>query len=194
MSTEIIPKDVKPGIDLALTSNEDEILRKIWKRRTFFILSAFLGCMAVLAFAFFRSERGLTSRNWQTGKYDIIVTREEFYRLGPILYSFALLILISSFLVYYFKSAHPFYKDRKKKSKEIIYLQPHTYKTPYFESYYLIMPLKKRKNISISKEMYHALEESKVAEIAISHHAKFIFSIRAGDEIISFNERHSPME
>jgi len=71
--------------------------------------------------------------------------------------------------------------------KQIISFTPEKYKTPFFDEFYLITPLKKLALLKIRKELYDEIQFDHSASIHLSPHAKFVFDIEIGGRQMKFD-------
>ncbi|MBL7740724.1 MAG: hypothetical protein JNK14_16010, partial [Chitinophagaceae bacterium] len=111
--------------------------------------------------------------------------------VAPYVFLFFFIVLTVYFVSYYRKSVHPFIKDLKEGIKELLYFPAESYKTPFFNAYYIKTPSKKNAMIRVSKEMYDSIQPGSKGCLCLSPRARFVFFIEVAGKKIEFNEKNS---
>ena len=172
-----------------LTTAEKNILIKIRDKKIWIILSSYVVLLTVLILAWAGGPyKGRRSRS---------ITEEDIERykvVAPILIGIFFIALTIYFVNYYFKTLHPYIKDIKAGIKELLYYEPESYKTPFFETYYIKTISKKRAIVRVTKELYDAIQPGCRACISLSPSARFVFSIAVDEKKIEFNEKNSILD
>jgi hypothetical protein len=161
-----------------LTGIEKNILRKIRNLRTTFILSTYFS----LSFGLIQAWTYIFGDEPYWGLL-------ELFRFRFFLSQFVLLLFIVItvfFLRYYLKVVHPFVKDIKTGTKEVICFLPERYKTPFFSDFYLETPLKNKSLIKISQDLYDAIPGNPTACVSLSHHARYVFMVEIAGRQMKF--------
>ena len=89
---------------------------------------------------------------------------------------------------------HPYEKDIKGGMKEIIYFKPESYKTPFFSEYYIVTPLKNKKRIKVTAEIFQSIHNTAIASITCAPHSSFVFEVEVGKKEMTFNETNEPLD
>jgi len=162
-----------------LTNEEMNILRGIRNKRTFFVLSTYLGLCFVLVESWIYIFDDLPYWGLQ-----------ELFRFRFFLSQFILLLFIALtgfFLHYYFKIVNPFVKDIHAGKKEIVTFEAGRYKTPFFSDYYLETPLKKNSLVKITQEIYDEVGIDPSTRIHFSPIANYVLLIEIAGRKMKFN-------
>ena len=175
-----------------LTVAEKNILIKIRDKKIRLLATTYATLLAILIFAWVEGP----SRGSRWGRRSSI-TEEDINRfriVAPIVIAFFFIILTIYFINYYLKTLHPYIKDIKAGIKELLYYEPESYKTPFFETYYIKTISKKRAMVRVTKELYDAIQPGCRACISLSPSARFVFSISVDEKIMEFNEKNSILD
>jgi hypothetical protein len=183
----IISSEIKSTTEQQpLTKGELDILKSIRNKKLFYILSSYIALVTVLLNA------------WEKDWFNILFIKKEdltkFGRFGPYFTLLLFLLLTIFFVSFYFKAAHPFIKDIRKGMKEIIYFKPEIYKTPFFEEYFIITPIKKKQRIKINTDLYNNILRTDLALILLAPHSFFVFEVEVGNKEMTFNETNEPLD
>lgn len=119
---------------------------------------------------------------------------ERFNLVAPVVIAFLFIILTAFFVHYYFKTLHTYIKDIKGRIKILYYFEPESYKTPFFDTYYIKTISRKRPMVRITKELYDAIQPGCRACISMSPFARFVFTIEVEDKKMEFNEKNSILD
>lgn len=119
---------------------------------------------------------------------------ERFNLVAPLVITFLFIALTAFFVHYYFKTLHTYIKDIKGGIKILYYFKPESYKTPFFDTYYIKTISKKRPMVRITKELYDAIQPDCKACISMSPFARFVFTIEVEDKKMEFNEKNSILD
>lgn len=119
---------------------------------------------------------------------------ERFNLVAPIVITFLFIALTAFFVHYYFKTLHTYIKDIKGRIKVLYYFEPESYKTPFFDTYYIKTISKRRPMVRITKELYDAIQPGCKACISMSPFARFVFTIEVEDKKMEFNEKNSILD
>ncbi len=166
-----------------LTPEEKRILKKISDKKLLFIAGSYVAFLAILVLA------------WIEKWFDSVGHGEEdtarFKLVAPYVFSFFFILLTVYFVNYYRKSVRPFIIDLKEGFKELLYFPAESYKTPFFNAYYIKTPSKKNAMIRVSKEMYDSIQPGVKGCLCLSPRARFVFSIDVAGKKVEFNEKNS---
>lgn len=180
----------------SLGNEERATLKRIRDKKLFFWLGAFLALIAILAFGYFFSldeqEHG-SRRNFleTSGSED---RAAKFQRIAPYALLFFFVCLCIYFIRYYLRSVNPFMKDFKHDKKKVIQFQPESYKTPYFDTFYLRTNSPKKPMLRISREMYKAIQPGVTGVLCMLPNSRFVLSLKVGTETMEFNEKNTILD
>jgi hypothetical protein len=185
------PHDPSPGKIIqqeqrALTSEEARILSRIRDKKIVHIASTYLVLSFILVFAWLYGwTKTFGMKEEDAGAFDVV---------GPLVILFLFITLTIFFVNYYLKAVRPFVRDLKAGYKELIFFEPESYKTPFFDAYYIKTPSKKNAVIRISKEFYDSIKPGCKACLCLTPHARFPFSIDVDGKRIEFNEKNTRVD
>jgi len=165
---------------------ELNILKSIRERKIFYAFTTYLAFIALLISVYFYAKS-----QWQD--YD----EEEqlrFVKLAPYVFSLFFVGLTIFFINYYYRLVQPYAKDIKEGIKEIIYFKPEPYKTPFFAEYYIVTPLKNKRRIKVSAEIFQSIQNTGIASITRAPHSSFVFEVDVGKNEMTFNETNEPLD
>ena len=167
----------------SMSPGEIRILQMIRNKKLLFIVSSYCTFLAILALGWLYG--GGRSARW--GEEEV----RRYRYVAPIVIAFFFIVLTIYFVNYYLKSLYPYIKDIKRGVKELLYFEPDSYKTPFFDTYYIRTVSKKNSLVRISKELYDAIQPGCKACMAISPAARFVFSIDVNGKKMEFNEKNA---
>lgn len=190
-AVQLISNTVLLSEQKSLTANERKSLISIRNKKGLYIGSTYLLLSGLLIFAWVNGPYSGGRRS----KHQI--TQEDIDRynvVAPIVISFLLLLLTIYFFNYYRKTLHTYIKDIKGNIKVLYYFEPESYKTPFFDTYYIKTISRKRPMVRITKELYDAIQPGCKACISMSPFARFVFTIEVEDKKMEFNEKNSILD
>lgn len=188
---QIIHEELQP-----LDSEESATLKRIRDKKFYFWLIAYLVLIAVLIIGYvyaqteaeYGSSRGMFKHSGSEEK------AERFARVGPYMILFFFSCLSVFFIRYYLRTVHPFMKDFKLGRKRAIQFNPESYKTPYFDTFYLRTHFPKKPMLRISREMYNAIQPGVIGKVSMLPNSRFVLSLEVGNEIMKFNEKNTILD
>lgn len=185
---QIISEELQP-----LDDSERQIIKRICNKKILFWLAAYIALLSLLIEAYFRfiGDSDITDI---PGNVDFdFEEAERRRRVGPIMISFFLVCLTTYFYFYYSRSIRPFVKDLKKGIKRVVRFIPETYKTPFFDNFYLVTGSGKRP-LRISMEMYNAIQPGVIGNVSMLLNSRFILAMKVGSETMEFNEKNTILD
>ncbi len=172
-----------------LTEEEKRILKKISRKKLSVWATAYFSLLGILLYAALAGP-GKMYRYRE-------ITDEDLERINivvPIVIGFFFIVLNIYFIRYFLRSVYPYMKDLKGGAKELIYFPAESYKTPFFDTYYLKTISRKKPMIRITKEVYDEIQPGAEACISISPKARFVFALKVGEKKMEFNENNSILD
>ena len=114
--------------------------------------------------------------------FDIVLIN----RVAPVFFSFLTILLTYFFYKFYRQVVHPLNKDLKSGSKQLIWFNTKKYAMPFFNRYYLYIPLTTRPQVEIGKEDFFMLPEDACMTLETGKNSEYILRINFNDTKIDF--------
>jgi hypothetical protein len=170
-----------------LSQEERQILVKIRDRKLLYVVSTYLVLLAIIAFGIFKMKSRL--QDDEENKQLPI-----FLAVAPYVFGVLFIGLTSYFAHFYYKVVHPFVKDLKSGTKDVIHFQPEPYKTPFFDAFYVRTPSQKNAMMRIDKEMYQLIRPDATASLTLSTYGRFVFSLEIEGRRLNFTEKDARVD
>ena len=171
---------------IPLSLSDIKTLNKVRRKKTLFMLRAYLGLLGILVLIY------LTGLIKPSGASIETILRYQRPTRILTLFSFVLFSLI--FLIYYLRNIYPYTLDLKRGLKTVSWFYPVTYKTPFFEHYFLKTGSRKRPMLSIPKHLYQAIEPGVLACIIFAPASRFLLLVEVNGLGVEFNEENSGLD
>lgn len=177
---QIIHEEFEP-----LDSKERSLLKRLRNKKQLYILAAYIGIAAVFMRAYFKAKEIYVIME------DNVEDAERAARMLPFVFGFAYLMLTIFMLRFYITAVLPLGKDLKKGMKKIISFYPESYKTPYFDNFYLNTAIRKHPMLRIDQDMYDAIQPGTTGFMSKAPYSNFILSLKVGNAVMEFNEKNT---
>jgi len=172
---------------IALSSVERNILTKVRKKKTLSMLLAYFA-LIVLLFAIDMITKLKSSE-------DISIEKIQRFKTAiHILAGSSFIIFTIVFIFHYFRSIHPYTQDLKKGMKTVSWFYPVSYKTPFFDNFFLKTGSRKKPMLSIPRNLYEAIQPGTLAFIVFAPASRFVLLLDINGQQIEFNEENSDFE
>jgi hypothetical protein len=171
---------------VTLNSSERETLAKIRKKKTLFLVLAYMALIFILVViyltGFIKSPQAS-------------VENIQHYRRGAtILTGSCFIVFTCVFIIHYFRSVYPYTRDINGGVKTISWFYPSSYKTPFFDNFFLKTGSRKKPMLSIPKHLYDAIQPGVLAFIAFAPASRFVLLLDINGLQIEFNDENSGFE
>ena len=161
-------------------------LSKVRRKKTLFMLKAYFGLIGILVLIYLT---GLIKPSEAS-----IETIQRYQRATSILTGASFVLFTCIFLIHYFRSVYPYTLDLKRGLKTISWFYPVSYKTPFFEHYFLKTGSRKKPMLSIPKHLYQAIQPGVLACIIFAPASRFLLLIEVNGLGVEFNEENSGLD
>jgi hypothetical protein len=169
-----------------LNMDERKVLAGIRRKKTIFLVGAYLALLGILATAYITGW--VRPRDLSTEKF-------LRYKMATSIFSGTLLIIFTIiFTVYYIKAIHPYTRDLRNGLKTISWFYPAAYKTPFFDKFFLKTGSRKRPMMSIRKDMYDAIEPGVLACILFAPASRCVLLLDINGQRMEFNDENTGLE
>jgi predicted nucleic acid-binding Zn ribbon protein len=155
---------------LQLNFKDREILAKVKRKKTLFLVKAYLALIAILVMIY------LTG--FVTSSSTSIDTIHRYQRATFILTAGSFVLFTSLFIVHYFRRIYPYTKDLKTGLKTVSWFYPVGYKTPFFDHFFLKTGSPKKPMLPIPKHLYDTIEPGVLAFIVFCSCIPFFVNVR----------------
>ncbi len=172
---------------IELTPADRSVLTAMRRKKTFFLLGAYIALIAIVVVVIYLS-------GWVGTGYIAEEKMERQRRGSAILAVISFIILTVFFVVYYFKTVLPYTRDLKKGLKTVSWFYPTAYKTPYFDSFFLKTGSAKKPMLPITREMFYAVKPGVLACILFAPVSRFVLSLDIDGLQIIYNESNTDLE
>jgi len=186
---QLITNTVLLSEEKPLSTTEMKTLVSIRNKKIRYLVSTYLALFACIIYGWLMGPYKTNKRRPPTEE-----EIERFNLVAPIVITFLFIALTAFFVHYYFKTLHTYIKDIKGRIKVLYYFEPESYKTPFFDTYYIKTISKRRPMVRITKELYDAIQPGCKACISMSPFARFVFTIEVEDKKMEFNEKNSILD
>ena len=165
---------------IELTTADREIISKVRRKKTLFMLKAYLALIVILLIIF------LTALIKPAGASD--ETIQKYQRPAFILTLSGFLLFTSIFIIHYYRRIIPYSKDLKTGLKTVSWFYPVSYKTPFFEHFFLKTGSPKKPMLPITKVLYDSIQPGVLAYIVFAPASKFLLLLDINGHRIEYNE------
>ena len=172
---------------IVLSSVERNILNKVRKKKTLSMLIAYLA-LIVLLFGIDMLTKIKPSDEISFEKI------QRFKTAIHILAGSSFIVITCVFIFHYFRSIYPYTRDLKKGLKTISWFYPVSYKTPFFDNFFLKTGSRKKPMLSIPRNLYEAIQLGTLAFIVFAPASRFVLLLDINGQQIEFNEENSDFE
>ena len=171
---------------VALNEADRNILIKVRRKKTLFILIAYLTLIAIFAVIYLISFVNST---------EVSIEKAERFKLAiRLLVGISFVVFTCFFIIHYFKAIYPYTRDLKNGFKTISWFYPSSYKTPFFDNFFLKTGSRKKPMLSIPKYLYDAIQPGVLAFISFAPTSRFVLLLDINGFQIEFNEENSGFE
>ena len=169
-----------------LNETERGVLTRVRRKKTLFMMIAYFSLVIILALifsiSFFKAP-------------DVAIEKAQRVKLSiQLLTGISLLIFTAIFIIHYYRSVYPYTRDLKKGLKTISWFYPDTYKTPFFDNFFLKTGSRKKPMLPIPKYMYDAAQPGALAFISFAPTSRFVLLLNVNGFQLEFNEETSDFE
>jgi hypothetical protein len=171
---------------IPLSLSDIKTLSKVRRKKTLFMLKAYLALNGILILIY------LTGIIKPSGASVETVLRYQ--RATYILTGASFILFTCIFLIHYFRSVYPYTLDLKRGLKTISWFYPASYKTPFFENYFLKTGSRKKPMLAIPKHLYQAIEPGVLACIIFAPASRFLLLVEVNGLGVEFNEENSGLD
>lgn len=176
-----------------LTDEEKSTLKKILDKKSLMVGVSYFVLAALLVAAYFwgldEAEYGSTRGMAKVSGSEEAATR--FQKVAPFVIAFFFILLTFFFWRIYRRSILPFRKYLKHGMKTVIYFNPESYKTPYFDTFYLRTGSRKKPMLRITRELFNAIQPGVTGTISRAPHSQFVLALEVAGQKMVFNERNT---
>jgi hypothetical protein len=171
---------------IELTAEDRKVLTEVRRKKTLFIAAAYFALIGLLAVIYLISF--LKSA-------DITIEKAQRFKVAVRLFAgISFLVFTCLFIIHYYRSIYPYTKDLKKGLKTISWFYPVSYKTPFFDNFFLKTGSRKNPMLSIPKYVYDAIQPGALAFIAFAPTSRFVLLLDINGFQVAFNEENSDLE
>jgi len=171
---------------LVLSSAERKVLSKVRLKKTLFMLMAYMALIAVLVTVYLtgmvRSSETSLEKIRRIKLATLLLTGSSF------------IIFTALFIIQYFRSVYPYTRDLKKGMKTVSWFYPVSYKTPFFDNFFLKTGSAKKPMLSIPRNLYEAIQPGILACIVFAPKSRFVLLLDINGQQKEFNEENSDLE
>ena len=178
---KIIQEEILSTTELPLSDEEKSSLISKRNRKTFYILSVYLGLACVLLYVI-ATGPGIVSGNRGLGELTD-EDRGNFWTVAPAFCGFLFVILTIFFIRYYLQAVHPLVKDIKRGTKLLLLLRLEK-RDPFFNRFFIYTPIRKTRQIEISSENYYQLKQDAVTLVITPHSHEILQLLNSGQEVL----------
>jgi len=171
---------------LQLNFKDREILAKVKRKKTLFLVKAYLALIAILVMIY------LTG--FVTSSSTSIDTIHRYQRATFILTAGSFVLFTSLFIVHYFRRIYPYTKDLKTGLKTVSWFYPVGYKTPFFDHFFLKTGSPKKPMLPIPKHLYDTIEPGVLAFIVFAPASRFLLMLDVNGLQIEYNEESDGLD
>jgi hypothetical protein len=169
-----------------LTDAERRILSRVRFKKTFFLVVAYIAILAVITL--------VCLTGWIKSSGTSMEQVERFQRATIGLASVCFVLFTTIFIVYYFKTVHPYTRDLRRGLKTVSWFYPVAYKTPFFDSFFLKTGSKKKPMMPIRKELFDAIRPGVLGCILFAPSSRFVLLLDIDGYRMEFNEENADLE
>jgi hypothetical protein len=169
-----------------LNAAERKVLAKIRRKKTIFLVTAYVALVAILAFVYMT---GMIKSQVVTAEKNIRLQRGTMIFSGVSFIAFTVI-----FIFQYIKTVHPYTRDLRNGLKTISWFYPAAYKTPFFDSFFLKTGSRKRPMLSIHRELYDAIRPGVLACILFAPASRCVLLLDIDGRRMEFNEENTGLE
>jgi hypothetical protein len=182
---KLIAEEVEGFKEIPLSKNDLLTLKGVLRIRLRNVLISYIGCISAFLYVKIFGYNSLGPRRygrWTTRTEAI----EQFYANLPWVLGFLFLLFTVIFIRYYLQEIHPVYKDIKKGTKLMLSLKLEK-REPFFNRYFIYVPLQKNRQLELSGEDYFKLTDGNV-KLVVGPSSLFILQLLNGNDKISFHQ------
>ncbi len=167
---------------------EKAALKTFARKKLLRFWPVYLTLVAILGIGWFRAREGGATRNAFTVTEWTEEDKARVDLVAPYLLGFFFIMLTIYFYRIYRKTIHPILKDLRERKMEVRRFKPEKYQTPFFEEYFLVTDLPKKRLIKIRKEGFYLINDSSIASVYIAPNSKLFFSVKIDHVNIEFTD------
>ncbi|TMI63491.1 MAG: hypothetical protein E6H07_11960 [Bacteroidetes bacterium] len=171
---------------LQLNFKDREILTKVKRKKTLFLLKAYLALIAILFMIY------LTG--FVTSSTTSIDTILRYQRATLILTLTSFFLITCLFIIHYFRKIYPYTKDLRIGLKTVSWFYPVGYKTPFFDSFFLKTGSPKNPMLPIPKHLYDTIEPGVLAFIVFAPASRFLLMLDVNGLQVEYNEESNGLD
>jgi len=169
-----------------LNFKDREILTKVKRKKTLFLVKAYLALIAILI--------AIYMTGFVTSSTTSLDTIRRYQRATLILTLTSFFLITSLFIIHYFRRIHPYTKDLKMGLKTVSWFYPVGYKTPFFDSFFLKTGSPKNPMLPIPKHLYDTIEPGVLAFIVFAPASRFLLMLDVNGLQIEYNEESNGLD
>lgn len=171
---------------IELNAEDRKILKRVRRRKTLFILTAYLALIAILTVVYLTSF---------IKSSDLSIEKNQRYKVAiTVLTGSSLLVFTCIFIIHYYRTVYPYTRDLKRGLKTVSWFYPASYKTPFFDHFFLKTGSRKKPMLPIPKYVYDAIQPGVLAFITFAPTSRFVLLLDINGFQIMFNEENSDFE
>ena len=171
---------------LELNAADKKILTGVRRKKTLFIAAAYLALIGILAVIYLISF---------VKSSEVSIEKAERFKLAiRLLAGISFLVFTCFFIIHYYRTIYPYTRDLKNGLKTISWFYPVSYKTPFFDNFFLKTGSRKKPMLAIPKYIYDAIQPGVLAFIAFAPTSRFVLLLDINGFQIEFNEVNSDFE
>jgi|KBSSwiS6_1023812.scaffolds.fasta_scaffold14778_2 hypothetical protein len=171
---------------IELNAEDRRVLTQVRRKKTLFIIAAYFALIGLLTIIYLISF--LKSA-------DITIEKAQRFKLAiRLLAGISFLLFTCLFIIHYYKTIYPYTRDLKKGLKTISWFYPVSYKTPFFDNFFLKTGSRKRPMLSIPKYVYDAIQPGTLAFITFAPTCRFVLLLDINGFQVAYNEENSDLE
>jgi hypothetical protein len=171
---------------LQLNFKDRGILTKVRRKKTLFLLKAYLALITILV--------GIYLTGFVTSSTTSIDTIHRYQRATLILTAASFILFTNLFIIHYFRRIYPYTKDLKLGLKTVSWFYPVGYKTPFFDHFFLKTGSLKKPMLPIPKYLYDTIEPGVLAFIVFAPASRFLFLLDVNGLQVEYNEENSELD
>ena len=169
-----------------LNPAERKVLTKARRKKFMGMLIAYLALIAILV---------IICMTALVKSSEISIEKTQSYQRGTYIFTGLSFILFTGiFIIHYFRAIYPYTQDLKRGLKTVSWFYPASYKTPFFDSFFLKTGSRKKPMLSIPKNLYEAIQPGVLAYIVFAPESHFVLLLDINGKQVEFNEENNDFE
>jgi len=171
---------------IELTAADKKVLTRVRRKKMLFILFAYLALIGILSVVYLISF---------IKSSEISIEKSQRFKLAiQLLAGISFILFTCVFIIHYYRTVYPYTRDLKKGLKTISWFYPVSYKTPFFDSFFLKTGSRKKPMLAIPKYIYDSIQPGALAFVAFAPTSRFVLLLDINGFQLEFNEENSDLE